>query len=56
MQKPKVPSDEKERQKELDQFEILDTEAEQSFDDLTILASQICETKISLISLIDHNR
>jgi PAS domain S-box-containing protein len=56
MQKPKVPSDEKERQKELDQFEILDTEAEQSFDDLTILVSQICETKISLISLIDHNR
>jgi PAS domain S-box-containing protein len=56
MQKPRIPSDEKERQKELDQFEILDTEPEPSFDDLTILASQICETEISLISLIDHDR
>jgi PAS domain S-box-containing protein len=56
MQKPSIPENEVERQAELNQFEILDTEPELSFDDLTILASQICETKISLISLIDNDR
>ena len=56
MQKPDYPIDEKERQEELNQLEILDTDPEQSFDDLTILASQICGTKISLISLIDRER
>jgi PAS domain S-box-containing protein len=56
MQKPSLPIDEKERQQELERLEILDTETEQSFDDLTILASQICETHISLISLLDNDR
>jgi PAS domain S-box-containing protein len=35
---------------------ILDTESEQNFDDLTILASEICATPISVISLIDQDR
>lgn len=35
---------------------ILDTEAEQNFDDLTILASEICATPISVISLVDKDR
>lgn len=56
MRKPAFPSDEEERLKELVGFDILDSAAEQSFDDLTLLASQICETHISLISLIDHDR
>lgn len=56
MQKPSIPDNEVKRQAELNQFEILDSEPEISFDDLTILASQICETKISLISLIDNDR
>ncbi|WP_374369684.1 ATP-binding protein [Dongia sp.] len=35
---------------------ILDSEAEQSFDDLTILASEICAMPISVISLVDRDR
>lgn len=38
------------------EYEVLDTEAEKSFDDLTELASEICGTPISLISLVDPNR
>lgn len=48
--------DEKERLKKLYEYEVLDTEAEQAFDDLTSLASEICGTPISLISLIDPDR
>ncbi len=35
---------------------ILDTVAEQSFDDLAILASHICKTPIALVSLVDAKR
>jgi len=40
----------------LKEFQILDTLPEQEFDDITLLASQICETPIATISLIDENR
>ncbi len=40
----------------LDELNLLDTDAEQDFDDITKLASQICETPISLITLLDENR
>ncbi|CAI3964837.1 MAG: ATP-binding protein [Alteromonas macleodii] len=51
-----LPQNEDERLAELLSYDVLDTEAEQLFDDLTALASQICETPIALISLIDPNR
>ncbi len=38
------------------QYEILDTDPEESFNDLTRLAAYICNTPIALISLIDENR
>ncbi len=47
---------EDERLFELFRYQILDTEAEKDFDDLVELAALICETPISLISLIDKNR
>lgn len=51
-----VTIDEKKRIKALYDYEILDTEAEKAFDDLTLLASEICETPIALISLVDPTR
>jgi GAF domain-containing protein len=49
-------SDESERLKELHQLRILDTPNELVYDNLTQLASDICETPIALISLIDLER
>lgn len=50
------PLNENERLKALFEYEILDTESEKAFDDLTLLASEICGTPISLISLVDPDR
>jgi len=40
----------------LEKYAILDTEPEQAFDDLTLLASYVCKTPIALISLVDEDR
>jgi signal transduction histidine kinase len=45
-----------ERLKALYDYDVLDTEAEKIFDDLTQLAAQICDTPITLISLVDPDR
>ena len=47
---------EEERLNELYKYEILDTLEEEDFDILTRLASQIAQTPISLISLVDSER
>lgn len=51
-----LPADEPKRLAALWEYAVLDTLAESSFDDLTELASQICETPIALVSLIDSDR
>jgi len=40
----------------LRRYKILDTEPEQAFDDLALLASHICGTPIALITLVDADR
>jgi len=48
--------DESARLAALRRYRILDTDPERAFDDLTLLASQICSTPIALISLVDADR
>ncbi len=48
--------DEQARLAALRRYRILDTEPEEAFDDLTLLASYICNTPMALITLIDENR
>ena len=50
------PVNEEGRIAALEKYAILDTDPEQSFDDLTLLASFVCKTPIALISLIDEDR
>ena len=51
-----IPDNESARLAALREYRILDTLPEQSYNDLTAIAAQICGTPISLISLIDENR
>ncbi len=50
------PASEEKRLETLAKYGILDTAAEQAYDDLTLLASTICGVPISLVSLVDRNR
>jgi hypothetical protein len=51
-----VPPNERKRMDALLRYNILDTPAERSFDDLTLVASIICETPIAIMTLVDETR
>jgi signal transduction histidine kinase len=52
----KIPENESTRLNALYQSDLLDTPHEAEFDEIVKLASSICNTPISLISLVDSNR
>ena len=50
------PNNEEERLQALASYHLLDTLPEEEFDNITYLASVICQTPISLITLVDKDR
>lgn len=56
MPKAALPLNELERLAVLRECGVLETAPEQGFDDLTELASELCGTRIALVSLIDEQR
>jgi len=50
------PSIESARVAALDRYAILDTEPEQTFDDLVALAAYVCKAPIAMLSLVDDRR
>lgn len=56
MESPKNHEKEEERLKLLESYHILDTLPERDYDNLTKLAAEICQTPISLVTLIDSKR
>lgn len=53
---PENHKNEKERLKILDSYSILDTLSESDYDNITAIAAEICNTPISLVTLLDKNR
>jgi len=51
-----LPENEEERLNALSEYRILGTSPEQSYDDITQIASTVCSTPIALLSLVDTNR
>jgi len=56
MKAPALPHKENERLLALHSYEILDSIDEQEYDDITAVASEICQTPICVISLVDADR
>lgn len=56
MKAPEIPANEFDRIHELNEYSLLDTLPEDDYDNITYLASQICNTPIALITLVDSKR
>lgn len=56
MKKPIIPNNEKERLEDLGSYQLIGLQEQEEFDFLTSMASKICDTKISLITLITEDK
>ncbi|KAB7770113.1 GGDEF domain-containing protein [Xanthomonas maliensis] len=56
MIKPPLPANEAERLLALRHYAVLDSPAEPAFDDLTMVASTLCETQMAAVVLVDEHR
>lgn len=54
--KAAIPSNERDRLLNLRQYNILDSEREEEYNDLVLIASRICGAPVSMISFIDEDR
>src|ERR1039457_2166284 len=54
--KAPIPDNEAERLTALKEYQVLDTAAEQYYDDITALAAYLCDVPIAMISLVDESR
>jgi GAF domain-containing protein len=54
--KAPIPDNEAQRLAALHEYRILDTAAEQAYDDITALAAHLCRVPIAMISLVDESR
>ena len=53
---PKLPKNEKARQKAVEKYKLLDTYPEESYDNITSIIGYITEAPVSLITLLDNER
>lgn len=56
MIRPENFKNENERLKILESYSIIDTISESDYDNITAIASEICNTPISLVTILDKNR
>ena len=56
MKAARFPDNEHARLKALSEYRILGTQPEQTYDDITTMASLVCNTPIALLSLVDADR
>lgn len=56
MKAPEFSQKEEQRLEALHSYQILDTDVEKEFDEITILASELFDAKISSVSLVDRDR
>ena len=54
--KARIPDNEAQRLAALREYQVLDTKAEQIYDDITALAAYLCDVPIAMISLVDESR
>jgi GAF domain-containing protein len=54
--KAPIPDNEAQRLAALREYHILDTAAEEAYDDITALAAYLCNVPIAMISLVDESR